>query len=228
MHYIENQNAKDIKALEQRHGPQVQMKRLSWNAFSLRHTLHKCRKVMEKAISDRMKFLQIKRLCCVCLMSGHHYCGSRSVCNLCHKWRLTCLHNERAKEEQEEDRQPIQIQGKKSQVRVKKKIPQSTQYKEYTITTTSNREITDEAKMQTAVKIPVWLSSSTSKCFHTVILDWSKTNIEQVKLSTVTSRATEVNSQRLNNLQVRGFYSWKKISLTPVYMRGFTPGNRTH
>lgn len=141
MHYIENQNAKDIKALEQRHGPQVQMKRLSWNAFSLRHTLHKCGKVMGKAVSDGMKFLQIKRLCCICLKSGHHYCSSRSVCTI---------------SEPEKNKKKTASQSKskarKAKYGSRKKYLKSTQYKENTITTTSNREINDEANTAAANK----------------------------------------------------------------------------
>ena len=55
-------------------------------------------------------------------------------------------------------------------------------------------------------------------------------NKEQVKLklSTMTSRTTVVSSQRVNNLQVRGFYSGKKISLPPVYTKEFIPANRAH
>ncbi|CAI5678523.1 unnamed protein product [Oreochromis niloticus] len=44
----------------------------------------------------------------------------------------------------------------------------------------------------------------------------------------MTSTTTVVSSQRVSNLQVRGFYSNKRISLPPVYMRDFIPANRTH
>lgn len=55
-------------------------------------------------------------------------------------------------------------------------------------------------------------------------------NKEQVKLkvSTMTSRTTVVSSQRVNDLQVRGYFSSKKIALPPVYTREFIPVNRTH
>lgn len=44
----------------------------------------------------------------------------------------------------------------------------------------------------------------------------------------MTSRTTLVSSQRVNNLQVRGFYSNKKVYLPPTYTRDFIPANRTH
>ena len=52
-------------------------------------------------------------------------------------------------------------------------------------------------------------------------------NKEQVKLSTMTPRTTVVSSQRVNDLQVCGFYSSKKISLPPVCSCEFIPANRT-
>ncbi|CAI5635451.1 unnamed protein product [Oreochromis niloticus] len=44
----------------------------------------------------------------------------------------------------------------------------------------------------------------------------------------MTSTTTVVSSQRVSNLQVRGFYSSERISLPPVYTRDFIPANRTH
>ena len=35
------------------------------------HMLHKCRKLMEKTVPDRIKFIQSERLCFGCLKSGH-------------------------------------------------------------------------------------------------------------------------------------------------------------
>ncbi|KAI3352912.1 hypothetical protein L3Q82_019485 [Scortum barcoo] len=58
-------------------------------------------------------------------------------------------------------------------------------------------------------------------------LEVSKEPIK-LKLSTMTSRTTLVSSQRIDNLQVRGFYTDKKISLPPVYTRDFIPTNRSH
>lgn len=37
-----------------------------------RHTLHKCRKFMEKMMSERIKFVQAEKLCFGCLKSGHY------------------------------------------------------------------------------------------------------------------------------------------------------------
>ncbi len=63
------------------------------------HILHKCRKLMEKSVSDRIKFVQAEKLCFGCLKLGHFSknCKSRGVCDMCHKMHPTCLHEERIK-----------------------------------------------------------------------------------------------------------------------------------
>ncbi|KAL6457443.1 hypothetical protein MHYP_G00344060 [Metynnis hypsauchen] len=62
------------------------------------------------------------------------------------------------------------------------------------------------------------------------VADALEADKEQVKLklSTMTSRTTVVSSQRMKDLQVRGFYSSKKIFLPPAYTRDFIPVNRAH
>ena len=111
---------------------------------------------------------------------------------------------------------------------------------------TSHRALVGEAGTHTSAILPVWLSSTTcseeevlvyalldSQSDSTFILsglaETLKTNKDKVKLKLTTMTATTtVNSQRVNNLQVRGFYSRKKISLPPAYTREFIPANRTH
>ncbi|XP_067432783.1 uncharacterized protein [Thunnus thynnus] len=215
------------------------------------HTLHKCRKFMEKPVPDRIKFVQTERLCFGCLKSGHHSksCNSRSVCDVCHKRHPTCLHAVRPKEEQN----PLQAKQTQSQEKPStsqekhQERPQSTQPKGTTTAATSNRVILEEANTQTAAIIPVWLSSTSqaaqevlvyalldSQSDTTFILSEVAETLEvnkrqvKLKLSTMTSRTTLVSSQRVDNLQVRGFYTDKKISLPPVYTRDFIPANRTH
>lgn len=50
----------------------------------------------------------------------------------------------------------------------------------------------------------------------------------QLKLSTLSSRNTIIPSQSLVGLQLRGFYSSKKISLPVTYSREFIPANLSH
>lgn len=97
----------------------------------------------------------------------------------------------------------------------------------------------NEATVQTTSIIPVWLSSDIqpaldSQSDTTFVLsevaDALEVNKEQVKLklSTMTSRTAIIQSQQVKNLQVRGFYSSKRISLPPAYTHDFIPTNRSH
>ena len=207
------------------------------------HTLHKCRKFLEKAVPDRIKYVQAERLCFGCLRSGHHSknCDSRSVCDTCQKKHPTCLHEERTKDQKTQKVKPSTSQDNHAE------RPESSQQKETSTNVTSLRVVLQEANSQTAAIIPVWLSSTSqptqevlvyalldSQSDTTFVLsevaDALEVDKEQVKLklSTMTARTTVVSSQRVNNLQVRGFYSGEKIPLPPVYTREFIPANRTH
>lgn len=184
---------------------------------------------MVKAVSYRIKFVRNKRLCFGCLKSGHHSksCNSRSVCDTCHKWHPTCLYEEQTKEEQ----RPRQAKQSNPSQEYEERPP-STQHRETTMTATSNRVIRDEANTQTAAIIPVWLSftsqpsqeilvpalldsQSDTTFILTEVAEPLEANKEQakLKLSNMTSRTAVVSSQRVNDLQVRGFYTSKRISL---------------
>ncbi|XP_034053580.1 uncharacterized protein LOC117533769 [Gymnodraco acuticeps] len=195
------------------------------------HSLHNCRKFMEQAVPDRIKYIQAQKLCFGCLETGHQSrsCHSRSVCEVCKKQHPTCLHEERTNRE-----------------RYKERL-QPTQQEERTTAAISNRVILGEGNTQTAAIIPVWLLSTCQPAEEILVyalldsqsdttfvlsevaeaLEASKQQVK-LKLSTMTSRTTVVSAQRVNNLQVRGFYSGKKIPLPPVYTRDFIPANRTH
>ena len=100
--------------------------------------------------------------------------------------------------------------------------------------------------MQTAAIVPVWLSSATQRTEEVLVyalldsqsdttfvlsevadaLDVEKGQVK-LKLSTMTS-TTVIQSQRVKNLQVRGFHLGKRITLPPSYTRDFIPANRTH
>ncbi len=68
------------------------------------HTLHRCLKIREKPVEERVKFVQREKLCFGCLRIGHNSrdCTSRSVCDLCGKRHPTCLHQDRGKKDQEQ------------------------------------------------------------------------------------------------------------------------------
>lgn len=59
---------------------------------------------MEKPLEERVKFVQLEKLCFGCLKFGHSSkaCTSRSVCDLFGKGHPTCLHQECGKRDQEQ------------------------------------------------------------------------------------------------------------------------------
>ncbi|KAL3970392.1 ribosomal biogenesis protein LAS1 [Sarotherodon galilaeus] len=63
------------------------------------HSIHTCRKFMDKVLSERVKFVQTKGLCFGCLGFGHQSkkCEKRKMCDTCKGKHLTCLHEERDK-----------------------------------------------------------------------------------------------------------------------------------
>ncbi|KAK0147266.1 hypothetical protein N1851_013318 [Merluccius polli] len=208
------------------------------------HTLLKCRKFVEKPVSDRVKFVQAEKLFFGCLKPGHlsTSCNKRSVCETCNKRHPTCLH-----EDKFQQRAPqVKLNPNQNRSTTSQERPQAIQHGAIAVAT-SNRVILDEAYKATSAIIPVWISSAAqpaqevltyalldSQSDTTFVLsevaDALEADKEQVKLklSTMTSRTTLVSSQRINNLQVRGVYSNKRIYLPPTYTRDFIPANRTH
>ena len=168
---------------------------------------------------------------------------------MCSKRHPTCLHEERSKEQQTQPRTERNLSKEKprpSQER-NNECTQSTQHQGVFTAATANRVLFHEPNMQTAAIIPVWLSATTQPAREILVyalldsqsdttfalsevVEALEVTKEQVnlKLSTMSSKTTVVSSQKVNNLQVRGFFSGKKIALPPVYTREFIPANRTH
>ena len=202
------------------------------------HSLYKCRRFIEKPVADRVKFIQVEKLCFGCLSPGHQSksCNKRMMCDTCSKRHPTCLHEDRQKQatkrEHSED-----ISSTK----------QLTQSQNVTKEITSNRVVQGSNDTQTSTILPVYVSApsdsskevlvyalldsqSDSSFILEDIADVLDMNTEQVKLklSTMTSRKTVVTCKRLKGLQIRGLFSSKKITVPTTYTREFIPANRTH
>ncbi|KAM9825109.1 uncharacterized protein ACBT44_005920 isoform 1-T1 [Syngnathus typhle] len=208
-----------------------------------KHSLHKCRSFLEKAVSDRISFIKSERLCFGCLKPGHlsKSCTNRNICERCSKGHPTCLHEDRVKDK-EEQKQPLAKPNSSNE-----RSSQSDRAQEQvTAMATTNRVASQENNTLTAAIIPVWLSSSTK---HKEVLVYAlldsqsdttfvlsevakllDTNQEPVKLelSTMSSQTTVVQSNRLQDLKVRGLNSSKEITLPPTYTREFIPANKAH
>lgn len=206
------------------------------------HSLHKCRRFIERPVADRVKFIQVEKLCFGCLSPGHQSkgCNKRMVCDTCSKRHPTCLHEDRLKQEtKREHSEDIS--------NTKERKPQLTQSQSVTKEITSNRVVQDSNNSQTSTIMPVYVSApsdsskevlvyalldsqSDSSFILEDVADVLDMDTEQVKLrlSTMTSKKTLVTCKRLKNLQIRGLFSSKKITVPKTYTREFIPANRTH
>lgn len=216
------------------------------------HSIHTCRRFMDKLIAERVRFVQTKKLCFGCLKPGHYSknCERRSVCDTCKKKHPTCLHEGRAKEDgKKEHRDDARKEsGKHSKEKERsKERTESKQTDETSSEAISHRVVQDMNNTHTSSVMPVWLSTTSNpesevllyalldnQSDTTFVLQEKADALEtqkepvQLKLSTLSSRSTVIPSQKLTGLQVRGFHSSKKISLPVTYTREFIPANLSH
>ncbi|KAL6459770.1 hypothetical protein MHYP_G00315290 [Metynnis hypsauchen] len=214
------------------------------------HGIQKCWKFNEKPVQERLKFVQTKKLCFGCLQLGHRSkdCKRRSLCETCKGKHPTCLHEDRERANRkergsDEHREDVKhSENNKSRERTEHKHTT-----EHSNEATSNRVVQGMDSMYSSTVVPVWLSTSNNpeneilvyalldnQSDTTFIMQDKAEVLEikgepvQLKLSTLSSRNTIIPSQRLVGLQVRGFYSSRKISLPVTYSREFIPANLSH
>jgi len=218
----------------------------------LHHGIQTCRKFNEKSISEKVKFVQTKGLCFGCLKTGHRSknCERRSVCDTCKRKHPTCLHEDRAKNDGKKDHRDDERKESWNQAKEKERSKErrdSKQSNGASKEATSNRVVQNMNRIYTSTVIPVWLSTTSSPEHEVLVyalldnqsdttfilkekadaLDTPKEPV-QLKLSTLSSRSTIIPSQKVTGLQIRGFYSTKKITLPVTYTRDFIPVNISH
>ncbi|XP_051813072.1 uncharacterized protein LOC110968427 isoform X1 [Acanthochromis polyacanthus] len=211
------------------------------------HSLQECRKFMDETITERVKFVQEKKLCFGYLKSGHRSrdCDSRNTCDICEKRHPTCLHDNCTKEKRTSARTDRVRNSHKPGERNVDSPQDRTVRTAYEAT--SNRVIQHVKDTHTSSIIPVWVSAAsepnrevlvyalldtrsdttfileeTAKALHT------RNEPVHLKLSTMSSRNAVVSCKKLTGLQVRGFYSDRIIPLSVTYSREFIPANRDH
>ncbi|XP_023815425.1 uncharacterized protein LOC111948165 isoform X1 [Oryzias latipes] len=201
---------------------------------------------MEKPISERVQFVKTKKLCFGCLRTGHHSknCEGRSVCVTCKRKHPTCLHEDRDKPSRKTEQKESKNYKEKEKSSERIKFEQINEASSHA---TSNRVVQDVSSLYASTVVPVWLSTISdpeSEVLVYALLDnqsdttfilqekaeMLKLHKEavQLKLSTLASRNTVIPSHRLTGLQVRGFYSSKRIPLPVTYSREFIPANLSH
>ncbi|KAL7874934.1 hypothetical protein SRHO_G00059040 [Serrasalmus rhombeus] len=130
------------------------------------HGIQTCRKLIEKPIKERVKYVQTKNLCFACLRPGHHSksCEKRSVCNVCTGRHPTCLHEDRAKADEKIQADGQNESGKPSKGKEK---PKEQKHGDTESTTTevastamSNQVMHNRNSTYASTIVPVWLSTT--------------------------------------------------------------------
>ena len=194
------------------------------------HPLNACVKFKVETHKNKLNFVKERGLCVGCLRKGHRSsdCKKRLTCATCHKNHPTCLHEERyAKKPEEKKRSEEQ---------------ESTNVRKTTSCTSQGAP-----SVSTSMIVPVWLSSLSkpdNEVLVYAILDTqsdatfilketckeldTETQPTKLRLSTITSQDSFVESQRVASLQARGYNSNLKIPIPVAFTSTSIPADEDH
>ena len=194
------------------------------------HQLDACPKFKTETLEKRLRFVKENKLCFGCLSKGHMSsdCRKKLTCSSCNKKHPTCLHQERRETRKTEERR---VDCESSNV------PKPT----------SCNCTSQGASSSTSMIVPVWLSSSKrpeAEVLVYAILDTQSDSTfvlketcdeldadkqpTKLRLSTITSQESVVDSQRVSGLQVRGYNSDLKIPIPVAYTSTSIPADEDH
>ena len=194
------------------------------------HQLDACPKFKTETLEKRLRFVKENKLCFGCLSKGHMSsdCRKKLTCSSCNKKHPTCLHQERRETRRTEERR---VDCESSNV------PKPT----------SCNCTSQGASSSTSMIVPVWLSSSKrpeAEVLVYAILDTQSDSTfvlketcdeldadkqpTKLRLSTITSQESVVDSQRVSGLQVRGYNSDLKIPIPVAYTSTSIPADEDH
>ena len=182
------------------------------------HQLDACLKFQTEVLQNRITFVKENRLCFGCLKKGHASkdCRKRLTCTTCNKKHPTCLHADKGISEKKEDI------GEDGSVNV----PKSTSCTSQGVSSTS-----------TSMIVPVWLSSSSrpekEELVYAILKETcdeldAETQPTRLRLSTITSQESLIDSQRVSNLQARGYNSDLKMPIPIAYTSTSIPADEDH
>ena len=194
------------------------------------HQLDACPKFKTETLEKRLRFVKENKLCFGCLSKGHMSsdCRKKLTCSSCNKKHPTCLHQERRETRKTEERR---VDCESSNV------PKPT----------SCNCTSQGASSSASMIVPVWLSSSKrpeAEVLVYAILDTQSDSTfvlketcdeldadkqpTKLRLSTITSQESVVDSQRVSGLQVRGYNSDLKIPIPVAYTSTSIPADEDH
>ena len=194
------------------------------------HLLNACVKFKAETRDNKLNFVKENKLCFGCLRKGHMSsdCKKRLICATCNKNHPTCLH---------EERHPKKLEEKK-----RREEQEPTNVRKTTSCTSQGASTTS-----TSMIVPVWLSSLSKpdkEALVYAILDTqsdatfvlketceelnAETQPTKLRLSTITSQDSLVESQRVSSLQVRGYNSDVKIPIPVAFTSTCIPADEEH
>ncbi|XP_037113011.1 uncharacterized protein LOC119126082 isoform X2 [Syngnathus acus] len=213
------------------------------------HGLQTCRKFLKETTAERVKFVKTNKLCFGCLKSGHQSknCEKRSICETCKRKHPTCLHENRPREDDRKEQEDGERKESGRRFKKKEDLSESEEKEETPVEATANRVVQDKRSTYSSTVVPVWLSTASNPeqevRVYALLDNQSDTTFilqetaevlvtekqpVQLKLSTMSSKDTVIQSQKLTGLQVRGYNETRKISLPVTYTREFIPANLSH
>ena len=194
------------------------------------HLLNACVKFKAEARENKLNFVKENGLCFGCLRKGHmsNDCKKRLTCATCNKNHPTCLHEERY--------------HKKAEEKNRSEYQESSNVRKTTSCTSQGA-----ACASTSMIVPVWLSSLSKpekEVLVYAILDTqndatfilretcdeldAEKQPTKLRLSTITSQDSLVDSQRVSSLQVRGYNSDVKIHIAVAFTSTSIPADEEH
>ena len=194
------------------------------------HQLNDCLRFKTETLENRMNLVKENRLCFGCLRKGHMSsdCKKRLTCSTCNKKHPTCLHHEERRDSKKKED--------------KSKENESTDVRKSTSCTSQGA-----SSASTSMIVPVWLSSASKpdkEVLVYAILDTqsdatfilketcdeleAETQPTKLRLSTITSQESLVDSQRVSSLQVRGYNSDLKVQIPVAFTSTSIPADEEH
>ena len=193
------------------------------------HNLVTCFKFEKQTPQEKRAFVQDNRLCFGCLKVGHRSrdCRIRHTCKRCKGKHPTIMHEDR---NSEADKQVKETASEESN-QVKERAPE-----------VSCKAINGEDTCSTSMIVPVWLSTSenpTREVLTYAMLDTQSSSTfvlkevaksvtsrlvpVRLKLSTMTSVSSFVETYSVPELTIRGMTSTKRIKIPVSYTQDFIP-----
>ncbi|XP_071123461.1 uncharacterized protein [Mytilus edulis] len=196
------------------------------------HYIFKCERFLSISITNKRLFVPENNLCYGCLRKGHlnKDCKRKHICNTCKGKDPSCLH---------EERPPVRQQTSN--------VPDSNAVNNIELKPASSLRVSQNNVQSTSMIVPVWVSHKDkpsreiltyslldTQSDTTFILDDTAASLHipcepiRLRLSTMTSQQTFIESKRIIGLTVRSFSSPERLNINCAYTRGFIPVERAH